>query len=64
VLIVQVFLFIVAEKAHNMAASIKDATAKYAKGLMSFYKGDAEGLPKEEVGVFPKPPYVFVLKST
>ena len=41
-----------------MTASIKDATAQYAKGLYSFYKGDASGLPKEEVGVFPKPPYV------
>jgi hypothetical protein len=48
-------------EAHMIIASIRDAAAKYAKGLLSFYKGDAEGLPKEEVGVFPKPPYVNVL---
>ncbi|KAF2749418.1 glycoside hydrolase family 76 protein [Sporormia fimetaria CBS 119925] len=41
----------------NSEDSIKAATKQYAQGLMSFYKGDASGLPKEEVGVFPKPPY-------
>jgi mannan endo-1,6-alpha-mannosidase len=50
-------------QAHNVTASIRDATAQYAKGLLSFYKGDASGLPKEEVGVFPKPPYVNISSS-
>lgn len=38
-------------------ASIRAATKQYAYGLMSYYKGNASGLPKEDVGVFPKPPY-------
>lgn len=39
------------------AASIKQATRIYAEGLMSYYKGNASGLSKEDIGVFPKPPY-------
>jgi mannan endo-1,6-alpha-mannosidase len=38
-------------------ASLKAATAQYAHTLLTYYKGNVSGLPKEEVGVFPKPPY-------
>ena len=38
-------------------ASIKAATRQYAFGLMSYYKGNESGLSKEDIGVFPKPPY-------
>lgn len=35
-------------------ASIRAATQQYAHGLMTYYKGNASGLPKEEKGVFPR----------
>ncbi|KAF2001881.1 glycoside hydrolase family 76 protein [Amniculicola lignicola CBS 123094] len=38
-------------------ASIKEATAKYAHGLMSLYKNNATDTPETEIGIFPKPLY-------
>ncbi|KAF2867030.1 glycosyl hydrolase family 76-domain-containing protein [Massariosphaeria phaeospora] len=36
-------------------ASLKSVTRAYAHGLMSHYKNNATDLPKEEIGIFPKP---------
>ncbi|KAF2465508.1 uncharacterized protein BDR25DRAFT_306638 [Lindgomyces ingoldianus] len=38
-------------------ASIRSVTAKYAAGLMSYYKNGAPGTPENDVGIFPKPHY-------
>ncbi|KAF2178207.1 glycoside hydrolase family 76 protein [Zopfia rhizophila CBS 207.26] len=38
-------------------SSIKSVAAKYAHGLMSYYKNNASDTPKEDVGIFPKPHY-------
>lgn len=38
-------------------ASIKAATKQYAYGLMTYYKNNATGMAKEEIGIFPKPHY-------
>ena len=37
--------------------SIKAATKQYAYGLMSYYKNNASGTAKEDIGIFPKPVY-------
>lgn len=38
-------------------ASILAATRQYAYSLMSLYKGNATGLAKEDVGIWPQPHY-------
>ncbi|KAF2733443.1 hypothetical protein EJ04DRAFT_553369 [Polyplosphaeria fusca] len=38
-------------------SSILSVTSNYAFGVMSYYKNNATNLPKEEIGVFPKPHY-------
>lgn len=38
-------------------ASIKAVTRDYAFGLMSHYKNNATNVPKEDIGIFPRPHY-------
>jgi mannan endo-1,6-alpha-mannosidase len=38
-------------------SSIKSVSSQYAYGLMSQYKNNGTTIPKEEIGVFPKPHY-------
>jgi hypothetical protein len=37
--------------------SIRAATKQYATGMMALYKGGAEGVPKEDIGIWGKPYY-------
>jgi mannan endo-1,6-alpha-mannosidase len=38
-------------------ASILQAASTYAYEMMTYYKNNASDTPKDEVGIFPKPPY-------